>query len=337
LSLEYDLLAKKIENIADCDFEQLALEVFRYQAEHNLLYKEFLRLLGKDTNKIDTLAKIPFLPISFFKTHRIISEDWEPEAVFSSSGTTGNTTSTHLLRSKTFYTQNSLLAFEKYYGAVENYCILALLPSYLERTNSSLVYMTAQFIARSKYAESGFFLENTKDLLRILIKNRAENIPTLLLGVSFALWDLAEIIELENQNLYDFSNIILMETGGMKGRRKELTRPELHEILCAAFKTQAVHSEYGMTELLSQAYSKGNGVFLPAPTLRVLVRDATDPFTILGAQQSGALNIIDLANLATCSFIATDDLGKTYENGSFEVLGRLDTSDIRGCNLLLST
>jgi hypothetical protein len=329
LSSEYELLLEKIKNIAQHDFETVALSVFRYQAAHNILYKEFLRLLGKDTNKINTLAQIPFLPISFFKTHQLQTENWEPEAVFTSSGTTGAITSRHLLHSKTFYTQNSLLAFENFYGAVQNYCVLALLPSYLERTGSSLVFMAEQFIQRSKYAESGFFLNDIHALQHILQKNQSNNIPTLLLGVSFALWDLAEAAP---QNL---SNIIIMETGGMKGRRIEPTRAELHRILCDAFQTTHIHSEYGMTELLSQAYSKGNGVFSPAPTMRVLARDTTDPLTVLSAEQSGVLNIIDLANVATCSFIATDDLGKTQMNGDFEILGRLDTSDIRGCNLLV--
>jgi hypothetical protein len=329
LSLEYDLLLEKIKKVSVSDFETVALSVFRYQATHNLLYKEYLRLLGKDTNKIDSIAKIPFLPISFFKTHTLQSENWQPEAVFASSGTTGNTTSQHFLRSKTFYTHNSLLAFENFYGLVENYCILALLPSYLERNNSSLVYMTEQFIQRSKNTDSGFFLNNITDLSIILQKNQTKKIPTLLLGVSFALLDLAEAAP---QNL---SNITIMETGGMKGRRKELTRPELHATLATAFNTKHIHAEYGMTELLSQAYSQGEGVFFPAPTMRVLIREATDPFTFLPFGQSGGINIVDLANIATCSFIATDDLGKTYENGAFEVLGRLDTSDIRGCNLLL--
>ena len=258
-----------------------------------------------------------------------MTENWQPEAVFSSSGTTGATTSQHLLRSKTAYIDNTLLGFQNFYGAIENWCVLALLPAYLERTGSSLVYMAQAFIERSKYAESGFFLDDTKRLATILRENQAKNTPTLLLGVSFALWDLAES---HPQNL---SNITIMETGGMKGRRKEITRAELHLLLNTAFQTQNIHSEYGMTELLSQGYSQGKGVFSPAPTMRILIRDTTDPLTILGANKSGCINVIDLANLATCSFIATDDLGKSFQNGDFEVLGRIDSSDVRGCNLLV--
>lgn len=258
-----------------------------------------------------------------------MTEGWQPEMVFSSSGTTGMTTSRHLLRDTTAYIDNTLLGFQKFYGAVEDWCVLALLPAYLEREGSSLVYMAEAFIQRSKYSESGFFLHNMTELSAILARNQAQNRPTLLLGVSFALWELAET---HPQNL---SNIVIMETGGMKGRRKEITRTALHEILCTAFQTTAIHSEYGMTELLSQAYSKGNGIFSPAPTMRILVRDATDPLTILPPRKAGCINVIDLANLATCSFIATDDLGKVDEQGDFEILGRIDTSDVRGCNLLV--
>jgi hypothetical protein len=322
-------LRQRVENVSARDFEVVALEVFRWQAAMNPLYYDYLRLLGKDTTKINTLREIPFLPISFFKTHRIQSGAWTAVAEYTSSGTTGGQTSRHLIDDVTFYLRNSLRGFEFFYGDVANFCVLALLPAYLERTGSSLVAMANAFVERSKYAESGFFLDDLEGLSRILRRCQAESRPTLLLGVSFALWELAEAYP---QNLAD---IIVMETGGMKGRRKELTRPELHDILMAAFETTAIHSEYGMTELLSQAYSKGSGVFVPAPTMRVLVREINDPFCFLNDEQTGCLNVIDLANVGSCSFIATDDLAKTHADGTFSVLGRVDTSDIRGCNLLL--
>lgn len=268
------------------------------------------------------------MPISFFKTQALQTGDWVAQTIFRSSGTTGSTTSQHLVRDVAFYERNARRGFEEAYGALSEYTTLALLPAYLERKDSSLVYMADYFIRQSADPQSGFFLNNYDDLAAVLRQYAAENKPTLLLGVSFALWDMAERYQL------GFEELIVMETGGMKGRRKELTRSELHAILAPAFRQKHIHSEYGMTELLSQAYSQGEGLFRPAPTMRVFTRDITDPLTLQKDGRTGVINIIDLANLDTISFIATDDLGRRYADGSFEVLGRLDAADVRGCNLL---
>ncbi len=327
--MNYTNLQQNIENITNFSFEEVAMRVFFYQAEHNALYRRYLSLLGKNPKTIQSTNEIPFLPISLFKNHTIQSETWQPQEVFTSSGTTGGTTSQHFLRDRAFYTKNAIRGFEHFYRPIEDYCILALLPAYLERKGSSLVFMVQQFIERSKYQESGFFLDNLVDLTKILQKCEQEKRPTLLIGVSFALLDLAE------QYPQSLKNTIIMETGGMKGRRAELTRSELHYIFSKAFNNPIIHSEYGMTELLSQAYSQGEGIFRPAPTLSVQIREATDPFSILPFGKAGGINLIDLANLATCSFIATDDLGRSFADSSFEILGRLDNSDMRGCNLLI--
>jgi phenylacetate-coenzyme A ligase PaaK-like adenylate-forming protein len=322
-------IRQNIESVTTETFEATALQVFRWQVQYNPIYKSFIALLKIEVAAVKCLAQIPFLPISFFKTHTLQTGTWQPETVFTSSGTTGSSTSRHYLKDTTFYTRNTLRGFEYFYGNVTDYCILALLPAYLERSGSSLVYMANEFIARSRYAESGFFLDNLAALCKVLQQNQRNKIPTLLLGVSFALLDLAE------QHPQLLTDVIIMETGGMKGRRKELIRNELHHILQTAFAVPHIHSEYGMTELLSQAYSLCKGVFRPAPTMRVLVRDPTDPLHILATGQNGCLNIIDLANLDTCSFVATDDLGRAYDDGTFEVIGRVDASDVRGCNLLV--
>ncbi len=323
------LLAKKVENITTSDFEELALDIFRYQAQYNPLYADYLQLLGVQPEDLTTLSDIPFLPISFFKSHDIRTGNWSPECTFTSSGTTGQATSRHLVADMQFYLRNAQRGFEYFYGDVSQYCILALLPSYLERTGSSLIAMAEYFVQKSRYTQSGFFLYNTAELIEILIKCIKSQTPTLLLGVSFALLDLAE------QHPMMLEGIIIMETGGMKGRRREPIREELHEILRNAFRVGAIHSEYGMTELFSQAYSKANGIFYPTRTMRVQAREITDPLAQENTGKTGAINIIDLANLDTISFIATDDLGKVYNDGSFEILGRLDNSDIRGCNLMI--
>lgn len=327
-SLRKDLITR-IARVEEASFEATALAVFRYQAAHNPLYAEFIRLLGVHPEKITRLENIPFLPIRLFKIHDIQTETWPPEAVFSSSGTTGQVTSRHFVRSLDWYLSGAKQGFESFYGPVENYCILALLPSYLERSGSSLVTMADYFIRLSRYEQSGFFLYDYEALLERLAWCRQHEIPTLLLGVSFALLDLAEA------HPAPLGATILMETGGMKGRREELTRDVLHEKLKAAFSVRHIHSEYGMTELLSQAYSKGDGVFLPAPTLRVLIRETSDPLSIERPGRPGAINLIDLANIDTLSFIATDDLGRGYADQSFEVIGRLDYSEVRGCNLMV--
>ena len=323
-------LIQQIQSIDPSVFDETALKVFRYQAKHNDVYAKFLDLLSIRIDQVNTVEAIPFLPISLFKNEIIKTGLWEPEVIFTSSGTTGNQTSSHHIRSLAWYRDQSLKGFEQRYGPVQNYCILALLPSYLERKGSSLVYMVDQFISLSNYKQSGYFLYDLDRLIEVLLDCKSRQIRTLLIGVSFALLDFAE------KNAIDLSDTIIMETGGMKGRRQEITREELHQILSKAFQVDYIHSEYGMTELLSQAYSKGNGLFNPMHTMKVFCRELTDPLTLQKPGKSGLINIIDLANLDSCSFIATDDLGIVHPDGSFEVLGRLDHSDIRGCNLLLS-
>ena len=321
-------LLKKIENIHLEDFDSLTMDVFKYQAQYNVLYKEYLSLLNCQVSSILDPSQIPFLPISFFKTHEIKTGSWNSDQTFTSSGTTGTLTSRHHLLDLNFYLVNAKKGFEFFYRPVKELAVLALLPSYLERQGSSLVAMADYFIQLSQYEQSGFFLNNVEELLEVLSDCMAKNIPTLLLGVSFALLDLAENYP------QDLKNTIIMETGGMKGRRKEITREELHKTLKDAFNAASIHSEYGMTELLSQGYSKGHGFFYPCPTMKVLTREITDPLSIQQRGKTGVINIIDLANIDSISFIATDDLGKVYEDDSFEILGRLDASDMRGCNLL---
>lgn len=327
-SLRKDLITR-IARVEEASFESTALAVFRYQAEHNPLYAEFIQLLGVHPENVTRLENIPFLPIRLFKMHDIQTSIWSPEIIFSSSGTTGQVTSRHFVRSLAWYLDCTRQGFEYFYGPVENYCILALLPSYLERSGSSLVTMADYFIRHSRYERSGFFLYDHEALLEQLAWCRQHKVPTLLLGVSFALLDLAEA------HPTPLGATIIMETGGMKGRREELTRDVLHEKLKSAFGAAQIHSEYGMTELLSQAYSKGDGLFRPSPTLRVLIRETSDPLSIERPGRPGAINLIDLANLDTLSFIATDDLGRGYADHSFEVLGRLDYSEVRGCNLMV--
>jgi hypothetical protein len=322
-------LFEKIQRVESADFDRLALDVFKYQAAFNSVFKAYISLLGIDYQQVKDVEDLPFLPIQFFKNKEIKTGDWSPAVTFTSSGTTSETTSSHQLFSPDFYKKNARRGFQGFYGDVKNYCVLALLPAYLERSGSSLIFMADDFIRQSKYPESGFFLNNVEELLTVLNDLQTRKVPTLLIGVSFALLDLAERFP------QDLSNIIIMETGGMKGRRKEITRRELHQIFNNAFQTTAIHSEYGMTELFSQAYSQGDGIFFSSPTMRVLAREVTDPFQIQKAGKTGVLNIIDLANLDTCSFIATDDLGKVNADNSFEILGRLDASDVRGCNLLV--
>jgi phenylacetate-coenzyme A ligase PaaK-like adenylate-forming protein len=311
-------------------FRETALKVFNFQAEHTPVYRDYMATLGIDPNQGSEVEQIPFLPVEFFKTHTIICKGMKAEVVFESSGTTEMTPAMHHVADSALYRRSFTEGFHQFYGAPANYCILALLPSYMKRSGSSLVYMMEHLIGQSQHTDSGFYLDNIDDLSGVLQKRNADQHPTLLVGVSFALLDLAEFHPLK---LGD--HILVMETGGMKGRRKELVRSELHEKLSGALGVSSIHSEYGMTELLSQGYSKGSGLFHPPPWMRILIRDPNDPLTLLPAGQTGGLNIIDLANLYSCSFIATGDLGKLHEDGSFEVLGRFDHSDIRGCNLLV--
>lgn len=312
-------------------FRATALEVFHLQVQTVAVYREYLAALGVEPDNVKEIEHIPFLPVEFFKSHQIIREDMKPEAIFESSGTTLSTPARHHVADITIYRESFTRGFSKFYGSPNELCILALLPSYLERKGSSLVHMMDHLISRSKHPQSGFYLDNLEELTGILKERNTDGQPTLLLGVSFALLDLAEKFPV---NLSD--NITLMETGGMKGRRKEMVRGELHETLRTAFAVKDVHSEYGMTELLSQAYSSGAGIFSCPPWMDVLVRDPNDPLSLLGEGSAGGLNVIDLANLNSCSFLATGDLGKRNSDGSFEILGRFDHSDIRGCNLLIS-
>mgnify|MGYP006147966285 FL=1 len=305
--------------------EERALRLFREQAQQCVPYRDYLNLLNIQSANIHSLAEIPFLPIQFFKSHAVLTEDLEAEITFSSSGTTGMERSQHLVADTSLYEYSFRKGFEQFYGTPKNYRILALLPSYLEREGSSLIYMCEDLIAQSKHPQSGFYLHNLEDLAEVL----QEDCPTLLIGVSYALLDLAEL------GSFQLHNTIVMETGGMKGQRKELLKEELHHTLCAAFGVPKIHSEYGMTELLSQAYSKGDGLFETPHWMRVLARDTEDPLTLLPKGKTGGLNIIDLANVHSCAFIATQDLGKVYSDNTFEVLGRFDHSDIRGCNLLV--
>jgi phenylacetate-coenzyme A ligase PaaK-like adenylate-forming protein len=312
-------------------FRAAALEVFRFQAGHTPVYRDFLAALRADPAFITTIEKIPFLPIEFFITHAVMEEGVKAEVTFESSGTAGTSPSRHQVADAGLYRESFLRSFYSCYGSPEELCILALLPSYLERKSSSLVYMMDHLIRWSKHPESGFYLDNLEELAGILGKRNDDKHPTLLVGVSYALLDLAEKHPMKLED-----HILLMETGGMKGRRKEMVRCELHEILTAAFGLETVHSEYGMTELLSQAYSFGQGIFITPPWMKVLIRDPNDPLTLLPPGQSGGITIIDLANIHSCSFIATGDLGKLHDDGRFEVLGRYDQTDIRGCNLLVS-
>ncbi len=323
-------LVERVRQVRPDEWEAVALDVFRYQAAHNPVYAKYLQLLQLPQAEVRKLEDIPCLPIGLFKKYMLQTGDWAPERLFTSSGTTGAAISRHALRDPAWYRENALRGFAHFYGPVEDYAVLALLPAYLEREGSSLVFMADDFIHRSRFAESGFFLHDQERLLEVIRSLKARGSRILLLGVSFALLDLAE------QYAPDLSGVIVMETGGMKGRRRELTRPELHAVLQQAFQVPAIHSEYGMTELLSQAYSQGEGLFRPAPTLRVLPREITDPFGHPAVGRIGALNLMDLANLDTISFIATEDLGRVFADGSFEVMGRLDNSDMRGCNLLVS-
>lgn len=325
------MLASKIFAIhSEEDFEQVCLEVFQYQYENCLPYQKFCNLLNTDPKQVLNSVDIPFLPIEFFKSHKIFDKNQtKVESVFTSSGTTGMERSQHFVASNKIYEESFLSAFHQFYGKASDYTILALLPSYLEREGSSLIYMVDRLIKDSNNPSSGFYLHNTEDLVKKLLDQEKQGKRTLLIGVSYALLDLLEDFELPA-----LQHTIVMETGGMKGKRKELIKQELHKILVKGFGVSQIHSEYGMTELLSQAYSSGNGFFFTPPWMRVLTRDTEDPLSYV-KYVTGGINVIDLANLHSCSFIATQDLGKLHPNGSFEIIGRFDNSDIRGCNLLL--
>lgn len=327
---QLNALEKRIFSIqTKTEFEKLALEIFQCQFKLNPVYQKFSILLGKNPENIKQINDIPFLPVELFKNHEIKTGQFEPEIVFSSSGTSGFQTSRHFVKKLSLYECSFAQGFEYFFGKPENYVILALLPSYLEREGSSLVYMAEKLISLSRKEESGFYLNDYRKLSKQLELLKAKKKQVILLGVSYALLDLAE------QFPVSFPGLIIMETGGMKGKRKEIVRDDLHDFLKKKFDTEHIFSEYGMTELLSQAYSKGNGLFETPPWMRVFVRDTNDPLTKLQSGKTGGINIIDLANLYSCSFLATQDLGKIHADGTFEILGRFDNSDIRGCNLLL--
>ncbi len=311
------------------EFIDTTLQVFKHQFENNTVYRSFCDLLYIHPSDIKNIESIPFLPIEFFKSKKVISSTDSVVETFSSSGTTGTIPSKHHITDLSWYETSYLKGFKHFYGAIEEYTVLALLPNYLERKGSSLVYMVNDLIHRSKQPESGFYLNNLEELAHKLKTLNKKKRKVLLIGVSFALLDLIE------KYSFDLSNTIIMETGGMKGKRKELIRNELHQLLCKGFQVSSIHSEYGMTELLSQGYSKGNGIFNCPPWMKIVTRDTEDPLTIQKKGKTGGLNIIDLANYNSCSFIATQDLGKVYSDNSFEVIGRFDNSDIRGCNLMV--
>ena len=309
-------------------FEEMCMRIFRHQVVKNKVYREFVELLGRTPDKITGIEQIPFLPIEFFKSRDILASPRQVEAVFTSSGTTGSIPSRHLVTDISVYQRSFTLGFEHFYGRPKDYVILALLPSYLERGGSSLVYMANELIQLSGSESSGFYLDNMKELASNLTELDRSGKRLILLGVSYALLDLISLRH------FKLENTIVMETGGMKGRRREMVREELHRELKAGFGVERVHSEYGMTELLSQAYSAGNGIFECPPWMKILIRDPEDPFHLLGNNRTGGVNVIDLANFNSCSFIATQDLGRALEDDSFEIVGRFDHSDIRGCNLM---
>ncbi|MCW9038810.1 acyl transferase [Altibacter sp.] len=310
------------------DFTAAALRVFQFQYDNNSVYHEFCEYMKVKPEAVRSVTDIPFLPIQFFKSHRIISEGYSPQVTFTSSGTTGATVSSHYVAKTQVYETSFTKAFQLMYGEASQYAILALLPSYMEREGSSLIYMVDHLVKKSHHPDSGFYLHDLSALAAKIEYLEAKQQKTLLIGVSYALLDLLEH--------YSFSleHTLVMETGGMKGRRQEMVKEALHDQLKKGFGVSKIHSEYGMTELLSQAYSKGHGIFECPPWMQVLTRDPEDALTLIRGK-TGGINVIDLANLYSVSFIATQDLGKIHADGSFEILGRFDNSDIRGCNLMV--
>jgi hypothetical protein len=325
----YKSFTQSLEKINETNFEDIALQLFHFQAKNNRVYKHYLEYLKCDWDTINSIYQIPFLPISFFKSQLIQSGQWEACTEFSSSGTTGSISSRHLVYNLDFYRRHAEGIFNMFFGSLQSFHILALLPSYLERDGSSLIEMMKHFIIQSNSTHSGFYLRNHHELAEKLIHLRTDNRKVILWGVSFALLDLAENFDL------DLSHCIIIETCGMKGKRKEWIREELHDYLTQRFKVKVIHSEYGMTELMSQAYSLGNGLYQCPPSMKIMTRNINDPFELLPIGKTGGINVIDLANFHSCAFIETQDIGSIKEGGLFEVLGRIDNSDIRGCNLLV--
>jgi len=316
------------EIISPIQFKQHALELFKYQYENNTVYRSYCDLINNAYSEVSEVHQIPFLPIQFFKSHTVSCVSKAPDKIFLSSKTTGQIASRHFVNNLDIYHKSFEKGFNEFYGSIKDYAILALLPSYLERENSSLVYMANQLIHQSKHPLSGFYLDEWDQLINTLQTLEKEGQKTILLGVTFAL-----LILIEKKKL-NLNNTIIMETGGMKGMRKEFVREAIHSSFKKGFGVKNIHSEYGMTELMSQAYSKENGLYNCPPWMKVLIRSTDDPFEIIQEEKTGALNIIDLANVESCAFIATQDLGKTHKDGSFEVIGRFDNSEIRGCNLI---
>ncbi|MBX9851715.1 MAG: acyl transferase [Cytophagaceae bacterium] len=317
-------------NITDSNFNEKAMELFKFQAENNTIYKTYLEALRINPLQIDEPSQIPFLPIDFFKTQKVTTGDFSEEIIFQSSGTTGQERSAHYVKDLNFYKKVARRIFKSSNGPLEEYIILALLPSYLENKSSSLIYMMNDFIAQTGSSESGFILGRMDEISSLVETCRRKNKKIILWGVTYALLDLAE------KHPMNLSDIIIMETGGMKGKRQEMIREEVHSYLKAQFQVSGIHSEYGMTELLSQAYSANNGIFKPVPWFRILIRQPNDPFTMSALGKAGGVNIIDLSNVDSCAFIQTQDFGLVFENNSFEIRGRIDNSDVRGCNLLYS-
>jgi len=329
--LQREALINRIKNLnrfsSVSDFYNLAHNVYDYQKENNTHYSKWASAFSRN---IKTLADIPKLHVSAWKSKIVKTGSFDHDVVFESSGTTGSVTSSHYVKDKEYYLENTVLGFEEVYGSVKNYCILGLLPSYLEREGSSLVAMVDHFIKKSKYEKSGTYLLDHQSLEKVLLSNKSNHIPTVLIGVSFGLLDFIDSYNIE------FPELIVMETGGMKGRRAEMSKTRLHEIISAGFGVKKVHSEYGMTELLSQAYSQGSGIYRPSSTMKVIMTEINDPLTQAPFGKAGVISIVDLANIDSCSFISTEDVGIGYEDGTFEIIGRLDQSDIRGCNLMVS-
>ena len=309
------------------NFERLAMQAFSFQYLNNPIYHRYCDLLNIDVGMINYIEDIPFMPVEFFKSHKVICDDMDAEVVFTSSSTTGTIPSSHYVADTSIYRKAFLSGFNQFYGAPEKFCILGLLPAYLERTGSSLVYMVDELIRQSKHKLSGFFLNNQQELYDRICQLESNAEKYILICVSFALLDFAEKYNVK------INNGIVMETGGMKGRRKEIVRSELHEILMKSFGLKKIHSEYGMTELLSQAYSQGDGIYQCSNTMKVLVRETHDPLSVQ-RKGTGAINVVDLANIFSCCFLQTSDLGKVFEDGTFSISGRFDNADIRGCNLM---
>ncbi len=314
----------------ESEFEKLCLEIFRFQYQNNLIYRQYVDLVKSDIHTVKTITDIPFLPIELFKNQKVIHKDYEESITFFSSGTTGQTRSKHFVANEEIYQKSLVEGFERVYGNIKEYCFIALLPGYLERKGSSLIYMVNLLMQISDNKHNGFYLNEFEKLRKTLNHLKKNNQKFILIGVSHALIDFA------NAYSIDLSGAgIVMETGGMKGRKKEMLKEELHSYLKSRFNVEKIHSEYGMTELLSQAYSQGNGIFSTPNWMKILIRDSYDPFSYMPTGKTGGINVIDLANIYSCSFIETKDLGRVHKNQQFEITGRFDNSDIRGCNLLV--